>query len=74
MFTLTKHCSFALMHCSCPMNSARGAGQKKKKKNENANAAMKRVSKRVLTFKSCINLNQSSFNLNHNLMRLIKEE
>ena len=31
------------MHCSCPMNSARGAGQKKKKKEENAD--MKRQSK-----------------------------
>ena len=27
-----QQCTFALMHCSCPMNSARGAGQKKKKR------------------------------------------
>ena len=27
-----KHCSFAYLHCSCPMNSAIGAGFKKKKK------------------------------------------
>ena len=34
LFTLTKYCSFALMHCSCPMNSARGTSQKKKVQNE----------------------------------------
>ena len=25
------YCSFALMHCSCPMNGAPSAGKKKKK-------------------------------------------
>ena len=29
LFTLTKYCSFALMHSSCPMNSARGTGKEK---------------------------------------------
>ena len=37
-----QQCTFALMHCSCPMNSARGAGPIKKKKKgakrRNANA------------------------------------
>ena len=27
-----KQCLYALMHCSCPMNTALGAGPKKKKK------------------------------------------
>ena len=30
------YCSFVLMHCSCPINSARGVGKKKKKKRQNA--------------------------------------
>ena len=32
------YCSFAYLHCSCPINSARGTGPKKKKKKPNANA------------------------------------
>ena len=28
-----KQCLYALMHCSCPMNTALGAGPKKKRKN-----------------------------------------
>ena len=27
-----QYCTVALIHCLCPMKSARGAGQKKKKK------------------------------------------
>ena len=29
---IVQHCSFALMHCSCSMNSARGISPKKEKK------------------------------------------
>ena len=36
-----QHCTLALIHCSCPMNSARGTGQKKKKK-RGKNADVKR--------------------------------
>ena len=40
LFTLKKkkkknYCSYALVHCSCPMNSASNTSLKKKKKAEN---------------------------------------
>ena len=47
MFTLTKYCSFALMHCSCPMNSARVTGKKIREKNTDVKR-MKRQSKKLL--------------------------
>ena len=48
LFTLTKYCSFALMHYSCPMNSARGVGQKKKKKKNADEKCVKHQSKLLL--------------------------
>ena len=38
LFTLFFYCSYALVHCSCPMNSAPSASLKKKKKKEVENA------------------------------------
>ena len=39
-----RYCSYSLMHCSCPMNSALGAGHQKKKK-PNADASKKTQTK-----------------------------
>ena len=44
-FTLFFYCSYALVHYSCPTNSARGAGLKKKKKKKTQTLGAKRGSK-----------------------------
>ena len=43
-----QHCSFALMHCSWDMNSARGASQIKKKKKKGKTQTPKRDPNRAL--------------------------
>ena len=48
------YCSFACLHCSCPMNSARGTGLKKKKNQKRRHDKRRRQSKQSLrrdTFK-----------------------
>ena len=64
LFTLTKHCSFTLIHCLWDMNSARGASKNKKKKCKTQNVDTE--SKHILRIENCLEPKRHHFLNNNN--------